>query len=61
VQVIAEGVETPDQLHRLRELGGQIAQGYLFGRAMPLEEARILLFAESTRAPEVDQISDRIG
>ena len=55
VQVIAEGVETPDQLHRLRALGGKIAQGYLFGRAMPLEEARILLFAEGTRIPEMAQ------
>ena len=55
VQVIAEGVETPDQLHRLRALGGKIAQGYLFGRAMPLEEARILLFAEGTRMPEMAQ------
>ena len=50
VQVIAEGVETPEQLGHLRRLGGKFAQGYLFGRAMPLDEARILLFAELTRA-----------
>lgn len=49
VQVIAEGVETQDQLHRLRQLGGKFAQGFLFGRAMPLDEARVLLFAELTR------------
>lgn len=49
VQVIAEGVETSDQLHRLRQLGGKFAQGYLFGRAMPLDEARILLFSELAR------------
>ena len=49
VQVIAEGVETPDQLHRLRQLGGKFAQGYLFGRAMPLDEARILLYSELAR------------
>ena len=49
VQVIAEGVETPEQLYRLRQLGGKFAQGYLFGRAMPLDEARVLLFAEQTR------------
>ncbi len=50
VQVIAEGVETPDQLQRLRLLGGKIAQGYLFSSAIALDEARILLFAESSRS-----------
>ncbi|CAB4880924.1 unannotated protein [freshwater metagenome] len=33
--VVAEGVETPLQLTRLREVGCHRAQGYLFGRPRP--------------------------
>lgn len=35
--VVAEGVETPLQLSRLRELGCDRGQGYLFGRPRPSE------------------------
>jgi EAL domain-containing protein (putative c-di-GMP-specific phosphodiesterase class I) len=33
--VVAEGIETPLQLSRLRELGCDRGQGYLFGRPRP--------------------------
>ena len=37
LSVVAEGVETPLQLTRLRELGCDRGQGYLFGRPRPAE------------------------
>ena len=38
VPMIAEGVETKEQMRALRELGCDIAQGYCFARPMPAEE-----------------------
>jgi diguanylate cyclase (GGDEF)-like protein/PAS domain S-box-containing protein len=38
MEVVAEGVETPGQLDRVREAGCQFAQGYLLGRPMPAEQ-----------------------
>jgi diguanylate cyclase (GGDEF)-like protein/PAS domain S-box-containing protein len=43
LEVIAEGVETPDQAARLRAMGCEAAQGFLYGRAVPAEAfARLL-------------------
>ena len=35
LQSVAEGVETEDDWHLLRELGCDVAQGYFVGRPMP--------------------------
>lgn len=43
VEVVAEGVETADQADALRELGVELAQGYLFSRPLPLNEVNVLL------------------
>jgi EAL domain-containing protein (putative c-di-GMP-specific phosphodiesterase class I) len=39
IRVVAEGVETAAQLACLRELGCDRAQGFLFARALPADEA----------------------
>jgi diguanylate cyclase (GGDEF)-like protein/PAS domain S-box-containing protein len=41
--VTAEGIETPDQLQALRELGCAYVQGYLMARPMPPEDIEQLL------------------
>ncbi|HYM85042.1 MAG TPA: EAL domain-containing protein, partial [Candidatus Dormibacteraeota bacterium] len=40
--VVAEGVETPAQLHLLRSIGVPLAQGYLLGRPSAIPDARTL-------------------
>ena len=45
LQVIAEGIETPTQVARLRELGCKFGQGFLFAR--PFDSAVAYAFLES--------------
>ncbi|MCB2156671.1 EAL domain-containing protein [bacterium] len=43
MDVIAEGVETPEQMNIIRELGIRYVQGFLISRAVPMDEAEALL------------------
>jgi diguanylate cyclase (GGDEF)-like protein len=43
LEVIAEGIEEPEQLDRLQQLGPLTGQGYLFSRPVPCAEATLLL------------------
>lgn len=38
VQVVAEGIETEEQLSALRSCGVELAQGFLFSKPIPIEE-----------------------
>ena len=46
LDTVAEGVETPAQVERLRTLGYQQAQGYHFARPMPADALEALLVTE---------------
>jgi diguanylate cyclase (GGDEF)-like protein len=50
LQVVAEGVESPDQARRLLELGCHLAQGYELGRPKPASALRALLRKQPARA-----------
>ena len=56
LRVVAEGIETTDQLKALRELGCELGQGYLFGR--PADGPTI---ARHLWAPATGAAADRIA
>jgi diguanylate cyclase (GGDEF)-like protein len=43
LEVVAEGIEKKEEADYLRKIGCQYGQGYLFGKAMPLEDLLLLL------------------
>ena len=43
VLAIAEGIESDSQLASLRNLGCDLAQGYLFARPLPADDVRTVL------------------
>jgi EAL domain-containing protein (putative c-di-GMP-specific phosphodiesterase class I) len=51
LKVVAEGVETQDQANMLKELGSEMAQGYLYSKPVPSDTIEQLLM--SNRALEV--------
>ncbi|MBL8342584.1 MAG: EAL domain-containing protein [Rubrivivax sp.] len=45
-KVVAEGIETPEQLAALRSMGVDLGQGYLLSRPLPAEQVPALLVVE---------------
>lgn len=56
LQIIAEGIERPDQLHQLRALGCELGQGYLFSPPVPAGEVPELMrrWGQPPRRPAGD-------
>ncbi|HEV7683045.1 MAG TPA: EAL domain-containing protein [Pyrinomonadaceae bacterium] len=55
MDVVAEGVETQEQMSLLRNLACQSGQGYFFSRPMTVEEAERVL--EETYTPRLDRVA----
>lgn len=55
MDVVAEGVETQEQMSLLRTLSCQSGQGYFFSRPMTVEEAERVL--EETYTPRLDRVA----
>lgn len=49
MKVISEGVETEEQFELLKEVKCDMAQGYLFGKPMPIEEFEHLIVSNLIR------------
>lgn len=52
VSVVAEGVETKEQLNRLSEIGCDYVQGYYFARPLPQAEFEKLLSSQGSKKAE---------
>jgi len=58
MQVIAEGVETEEQLNQLRLLKCQYAQGFLFSKPIPAAQADLFILNRNSVPSAALQISD---
>ncbi len=57
MRTIAEGVETLDQLKRLRELGAHMGQGFYFSPPLSTEAAERLLSEASRRQKLTENVA----
>ncbi len=53
LNVVAEGIETKEQLERLRELGCDLGQGYYFSKPMPIEKVAEFLMNSTHSSSKV--------
>jgi diguanylate cyclase (GGDEF)-like protein/PAS domain S-box-containing protein len=56
-QIVAEGIETEDEATALADIGYTVAQGYLFGRPMPIASLRACLGAGEGLDPGLSTVA----
>jgi EAL domain-containing protein (putative c-di-GMP-specific phosphodiesterase class I) len=56
LRVVAEGIEMPEQLSSLLDLGCDLGQGFLFAKAMPLPSVVEYLESAAADEPPADEI-----
>lgn len=62
MHIIAEGVETREQIRRLRAVGCDYVQGYFFAKPMPVDEFDQLLMSQRMAKPRaIDRLRAAIG
>jgi len=49
--VVVEGIESEEDLKLVSSMGGQVTQGYLHGKAMPLDEFEVYAATKRRRSP----------
>lgn len=52
MNIVAEGIETPAQLDKLRELGCELGQGYLFSKPIDTAKATELMGIRVANQPQ---------
>jgi len=58
LRVVAEGVETPEQLRYLQRVGCDNMQGYLFSKPLPGEQFKMLLACPGSQLNESHDFAD---
>lgn len=59
MNIIAEGIETPEEAAAIKQLDCEMCQGFWFARPMPLKEA--IAFCENWEYPEIPESSKISG
>jgi EAL domain-containing protein (putative c-di-GMP-specific phosphodiesterase class I) len=60
IEVVAEGIESWQQLEKLRHLGCHLAQGYLLAKPVPEEACRRYLSGAPLDLTEADPLADTL-